>query len=176
MYILARKSGRISLNTKSMPKCDNQKVEAQLRLVLDNGLTNGEWQGSTRQTVLPPYFCKQGKLYPLCFPSSHILGLATAWSAPKQADAEISASVGSKSKIDSLLAVKSVWAFHPQMCFLWPSCATLCSTGLQNSFSSVNSSISYVFTLGNAGKVSVCFKWNVTTVRSYWEKMELPPS
>lgn len=171
----------MALKAENVSKCcvrSDGKGEAQLRLLLDKGQTQGEEQGRDAGTAFIPQLSKQGPAaFPVPPPGSHPLGPGTASSPSEQGNAELSASVGSWGKTYSFLAVKGrVWAFHPQPCFLWPSCATLCSTGLQSSFSSVNSSISYMFTLGNAGKVSVCFKWNVTTVRSYWEKWSYHPA
>lgn len=159
-------------------ECSDGEVEARSGLGLDNGVPKGEEQGRDTGTAFSPVPCQQGRAAFPMHPVSHPQGLSTASSPSEKANAELSAYMGSWEKTYSSLAVKDrVWAFHPQMCFLWPSCATLCSTGLQSFFfSSVNSSISYMFTLGNAGKVSVCFKWNVTTVRSYWEKLSYHPA
>lgn len=46
----------IALKAKSMLKCYSQKVERQLRLMLDNGINRGGEQGRARETESPSSF------------------------------------------------------------------------------------------------------------------------
>lgn len=131
MYVLVRKSLRLSKSCG----CSDEKVKAHSGLVLHNRATKGEEQGRASGTAFSPVLCEQSTAAFLIHPLSHRQGLGTAPSPSEKANAELSAFMGSWGKTYSSLAVKDrVWAFHPQMCFLWPSRATLCSTGLQSSF------------------------------------------
>lgn len=51
-----KRSVCITLKAKSMLKCCNRKVEAQLRLMLDNGINRGGKQGRSSETEFPSSF------------------------------------------------------------------------------------------------------------------------